>query len=82
MSILEQTLMNIPFAVNRNLYFWYLIFFFFFVYISISCRGACPSIKDGGGLSALERAMEMGAITDEELFVLLAEGERFKHVRP
>lgn len=45
-------------------------------------RGACPSIKDGGGLSALERAMEMGAITDEELFVLLAEGERFKHVRP
>lgn len=47
----------------------------FFVYISISCRGARRSIKDGGGLSALERAMEMGAITDEELFVLLAEGE-------
>ncbi|XP_044488907.1 ADP-ribosylation factor GTPase-activating protein AGD4-like isoform X2 [Mangifera indica] len=36
-------------------------------------RGARPSIKDGGGLSALERAMEMGAITDEELFILLAE---------
>ncbi|XP_062172675.1 ADP-ribosylation factor GTPase-activating protein AGD4-like isoform X2 [Alnus glutinosa] len=36
-------------------------------------RGARPSIKDGGGLSALERAMEMGAITDEELFILLSE---------
>ncbi|KAJ0038944.1 hypothetical protein Pint_22633 [Pistacia integerrima] len=36
-------------------------------------RGARPSIKDGGGLSALERAMEMGAITDEELFISLAE---------
>lgn len=36
-------------------------------------RGARPSIKDGGGLSSLERAMEMGAITDEELFILLAE---------
>ncbi|XP_038892774.1 ADP-ribosylation factor GTPase-activating protein AGD4-like isoform X3 [Benincasa hispida] len=34
-------------------------------------RGAKPSIKDCGGLSALERAMEMGAITDEELFLLL-----------
>ncbi|KAK9274556.1 hypothetical protein L1049_021805 [Liquidambar formosana] len=38
-------------------------------------RGARQSIKDGGGLSALERAMEMGAITDEELFILLAESE-------
>ncbi|KAM6571148.1 hypothetical protein CsatA_015228 [Cannabis sativa] len=36
-------------------------------------RGARPSIKDGGGLSSLERAMEMGAITDEQLFILLAE---------
>ncbi|CAH2047777.1 unnamed protein product [Thlaspi arvense] len=36
-------------------------------------RGARPSIEDGGGLSVLERAMEMGAITDEELFLLLAE---------
>lgn len=36
------------------------------------CRGALPTIKDGGGLSALERAMEMGAITDEELFILLS----------
>ncbi|XP_038697176.1 ADP-ribosylation factor GTPase-activating protein AGD4-like isoform X2 [Tripterygium wilfordii] len=36
-------------------------------------RGARPSIKDGGGLSVLERAMEMGAITDEELFLMLAE---------
>ncbi|XP_077247059.1 ADP-ribosylation factor GTPase-activating protein AGD2-like isoform X2 [Tasmannia lanceolata] len=34
-------------------------------------RGARPSIKDGGGQTALERAMELGAITDEELFVLL-----------
>ncbi|PON55872.1 Arf GTPase activating protein [Trema orientale] len=38
-------------------------------------RGARPLIKDGGGLSSLERAMEMGAITDEELFILLAECE-------
>ncbi|KAI9075707.1 hypothetical protein K1719_042323 [Acacia pycnantha] len=36
-------------------------------------RGARPSIKDGDGFTALERAMEMGAITDEELFILLAE---------
>ncbi|VVA90828.1 unnamed protein product [Arabis nemorensis] len=36
-------------------------------------RGARPSIEDGGGLTVLERAMEMGAITDEELFLLLAE---------
>ncbi|XP_010533930.1 PREDICTED: ADP-ribosylation factor GTPase-activating protein AGD4 [Tarenaya hassleriana] len=36
-------------------------------------RGGRPSIEDGGGLSVLERAMEMGAITDEELFILLAE---------
>ncbi|XP_058184026.1 ADP-ribosylation factor GTPase-activating protein AGD2-like isoform X2 [Rhododendron vialii] len=36
-------------------------------------RGARASIKDGGGLVVLERAMEMGAITDEELFVLLSE---------
>lgn len=34
-------------------------------------RGANTSIKDGGGLTALERAMELGAITDEELFILL-----------
>ncbi|KAI5678297.1 hypothetical protein M9H77_09247 [Catharanthus roseus] len=38
-------------------------------------RGARSSIRDAGGLSALERAMEMGAITDEALFVLLAESE-------
>ena len=38
-------------------------------------RGARASIKDGGGCTALERAMEMGAITDEELFILLAESE-------
>ncbi|CAI9096938.1 OLC1v1033202C1 [Oldenlandia corymbosa var. corymbosa] len=38
-------------------------------------RGAHGSIRDGGGLSALERAMEMGAITDEELFVLLTESD-------
>ncbi|XP_020524998.1 ADP-ribosylation factor GTPase-activating protein AGD4 isoform X1 [Amborella trichopoda] len=35
-------------------------------------RGSSPSIKDGGGKSALERAMELGAITDDELFILLA----------
>ncbi|CAA0807139.1 ADP-ribosylation factor GTPase-activating protein AGD2 [Striga hermonthica] len=38
-------------------------------------RGARASIKDAGGFSALERAMEMGAITDDELFILLAESE-------
>ncbi|XP_060669385.1 ADP-ribosylation factor GTPase-activating protein AGD4 isoform X3 [Ziziphus jujuba] len=38
-------------------------------------RGAGPSIKDGGSLSSLERAMEMGAITDDELFILLSECE-------
>ncbi|KAF6160758.1 hypothetical protein GIB67_035959 [Kingdonia uniflora] len=38
-------------------------------------RGARSSIKDGGGLTAMERTMEMGAITDEKLFILLAEGE-------
>ncbi|KAF5450000.1 hypothetical protein F2P56_030388 [Juglans regia] len=38
-------------------------------------RGARSSIKDGGGLSVLERAMELGAITDEELFILLSESE-------
>ncbi|XWS69500.1 hypothetical protein CRYUN_Cryun04dG0184400 [Craigia yunnanensis] len=36
-------------------------------------RGARSSNKDGGGFSALERAMEKGAITDEELFILLSE---------
>ncbi|KAJ9159661.1 hypothetical protein P3X46_025148 [Hevea brasiliensis] len=36
-------------------------------------RGASPTVRDGGGLSVLERAMEMGAITDEELFVMLAD---------
>lgn len=38
-------------------------------------RGARRLIKDWGGLTALERAMELGSITDEELFILLAENE-------
>nr|XP_043606551.1 ADP-ribosylation factor GTPase-activating protein AGD2-like isoform X2 [Erigeron canadensis] len=38
-------------------------------------RGAIASIKDGGGRVALERAMEMGAITDDELLILLSEGK-------
>ncbi|CAH1414769.1 unnamed protein product [Lactuca virosa] len=38
-------------------------------------RGAIPSIKDGGGQGALERAMEMGAITDDELLILLSDGK-------
>ncbi|KAJ0560288.1 putative Arf GTPase activating protein [Helianthus annuus] len=38
-------------------------------------RGADVSIKDGGGRGALERAMEMGAITDDELLILLSEGK-------
>lgn len=41
----------------------------------VICRGARASITDAGGCTALERAMEMGAITDEELFILLAESE-------
>ncbi|KAK4413665.1 ADP-ribosylation factor GTPase-activating protein AGD4, partial [Sesamum alatum] len=36
-------------------------------------RGARASIRDAEGFTALERAMEMGAITDEQLFILLAE---------
>ncbi|KAE8705399.1 ADP-ribosylation factor GTPase-activating protein AGD2 [Hibiscus syriacus] len=36
-------------------------------------RGARPSIRDGGGFSALDRAMDMGPITDEGLLVLLGE---------
>lgn len=36
-------------------------------------RGASTSVKDGGGFTALERAMEHGAIPDEELFILLAD---------
>ncbi|XP_076890544.1 ADP-ribosylation factor GTPase-activating protein AGD4-like isoform X2 [Bidens hawaiensis] len=38
-------------------------------------RGAIASIKDGGGQGALERAMEMGAITDDELLILLSESK-------
>ncbi|XP_075082999.1 ADP-ribosylation factor GTPase-activating protein AGD2 isoform X2 [Nicotiana tabacum] len=38
-------------------------------------RGARASIKDYGGLSVLERAMEMGGIKDEELFILLTKSE-------
>lgn len=38
-------------------------------------RGARASIRDAEGFTALERAMEMGAITDEQLFILLAESE-------
>lgn len=41
-------------------------------YFLFMLRGAITSIKDGGGVTALERAMELGAITDEELFILLA----------
>ncbi|KAL6899447.1 hypothetical protein ACP4OV_006105 [Aristida adscensionis] len=37
-------------------------------------RGARTTIKDGGGLTALERRMELGAITDEELFILFVRG--------
>ncbi|XP_016665744.1 ADP-ribosylation factor GTPase-activating protein AGD2 isoform X5 [Gossypium hirsutum] len=38
-------------------------------------RGARSSIRDGGGFSALDRAMEKGAITDEGLLILLSESE-------
>ncbi|GMI75260.1 VAN3-like protein2, ARF-GAP domain 2 [Hibiscus trionum] len=36
-------------------------------------RGARSSIRDGGGFSALDRAMEKGAITDEGLLISLSE---------
>lgn len=39
------------------------------------CRGARSSIRDGGGFSSLDRAMEKGAITDEGLLILLSEGD-------
>ncbi|PPD99025.1 hypothetical protein GOBAR_DD03937 [Gossypium barbadense] len=38
-------------------------------------RGARSSIRDGGGFSALDRAMEKGAITDEGLLILLSESD-------
>lgn len=38
-------------------------------------RGARRLIKDWGGLTALERAMELGSITDDVLFILLSESE-------
>ena len=38
-------------------------------------RGAVATIKDGGGRGALERAMDMGSITDDELLILLSEGK-------
>ncbi|KAK9027978.1 hypothetical protein V6N11_067794 [Hibiscus sabdariffa] len=38
-------------------------------------RGARPSIRDGGRFSALDRAMEKGAITDEGLLILLTESD-------
>ncbi|KAI7746610.1 hypothetical protein M8C21_029414 [Ambrosia artemisiifolia] len=38
-------------------------------------RGADASIKDGGGRGALERAMETGAITDDELLIMLSEAK-------
>jgi Arf-GAP/coiled-coil/ANK repeat/PH domain-containing protein len=39
-------------------------------------RGANPMIVDGRGKTPLQRAMEMGAITDDELFLLLSEHNR------
>jgi len=39
-------------------------------------RGANPMIVDGKGKTPLQRAMEIGAITDDELFLLLSEHNR------
>lgn len=39
-------------------------------FIIIFYRGARTTITDGGGLTALERRMDLGAITDDELFIL------------
>ncbi|XP_039033722.1 ADP-ribosylation factor GTPase-activating protein AGD2-like isoform X2 [Hibiscus syriacus] len=38
-------------------------------------RGARSSIRDGGGFSSLDRAMEKGAITDEGLLIFLSESD-------
>lgn len=52
--------------------------FAMFTWICMLCRGARASIRDAGGFTALERAMEMGAITDEELFIFLSESDWIK----
>ena len=58
-------------AVNKILFLFYFGF-----------RGARTLIKDWGGLTALERAMELGSITDDELFILLSENEWAKFQCP
>jgi hypothetical protein len=45
------------------------IFYFF-------CRGSNPVATDSFGKTPLESAMEQGAITDDELFVMLSEPGR------
>jgi ankyrin repeat protein len=37
------------------------------------CRGSNPAATDSLGKTPLESAMEQGAITDDELFVMLSE---------
>ncbi len=40
------------------------------------CRGSNPAATDSLGKTPLESAMEQGAITDDELFVMLSEPSR------
>uniref|UniRef100_A0A3Q7FY94 Arf-GAP domain-containing protein n=1 Tax=Solanum lycopersicum TaxID=4081 RepID=A0A3Q7FY94_SOLLC len=63
------------FMPKRRITSWYQIFQFTVYRVLEASRGARASIKDYGGLSALDRAMEMGAIKDEELFILLTKSE-------
>lgn len=56
-------------------YFGHQFFFLFFAQGNLNLfifgyRGARTTITDGGGLTALERRMDLGAITDDELFIL------------
>jgi len=40
------------------------------------CRGSKPGVSDNAGKTPLEIAVEKGAITDEELFLMLSEPNR------
>jgi Arf-GAP/coiled-coil/ANK repeat/PH domain-containing protein len=42
----------------------------------LMCRGSNPGAVDNVGKTPLESAVEKGAITDEELLILLSESTR------
>lgn len=73
-QVCKDSTAKVHFIILRERYIWTKTVVFIFSWtVCVKNRGARPSIEDDGGLSVLERAMEMGAITDEELFLLLAE---------